>query len=155
MEDFGIDLNNEIGTRVDSIKKYNNETDTDIDYDKILKNLNNDMNKEFVRDIEKDLIKPSNFKKSNLKKKENFVTYLENVAPVPDIEINKNSTSIIKKNSDLLISILLFLLLNNKIMIEFMYKLPIIKSLESPYPNLILRTLIFGIILYCLKKFNL
>lgn len=54
------------------------------------------------------------------------------------------------------ICMLLFMVLNNKIIIEFIYdKLPYIQKIDSPYPNLILRTLFFGILLIIIKKFNL
>jgi hypothetical protein len=57
---------------------------------------------------------------------------------------------------DIFISILLFMLLNNKIVIEIIYNyIPAFQRMESPYPNLLLRTLIFGLILYLIKKFKL
>ncbi len=57
---------------------------------------------------------------------------------------------------EIIICMLLFMVLNNKIIIELIYdKIPWIKNVESPYPNLILRTIIFGLILILIKKFNL
>lgn len=57
---------------------------------------------------------------------------------------------------EIIICMLLFMVLNNKIIIELIYdKIPWIKSIDSPYPNLILRTFVFGIILILIKKFNL
>ncbi len=55
-----------------------------------------------------------------------------------------------------IILMLLFMVLNNKIVIEFIYdKIPYMQKFDSPYPNLIIRTLIFGIIFLVIKKFNL
>ncbi len=57
---------------------------------------------------------------------------------------------------EIIICMLLFMVLNNKIVIELIYdKIPWIQNIESPYPNLILRTIIFGLILILIKKFNL
>ena len=57
---------------------------------------------------------------------------------------------------EIIISMLLFMVLNNKIIIELIYnKLPIMQTWDSPYPNLLLRTIIFGLFLIIIKKFNL
>jgi len=57
---------------------------------------------------------------------------------------------------DLMVYVLLFVLLNNKFVIELIYdRVPFIKSVESPYPNLILRSIIFGVLIFLIKKFNL
>jgi hypothetical protein len=57
---------------------------------------------------------------------------------------------------EIVIYMLLFMVLNNKIMIELIYnRIPYMQQLDSPYPNLILRTIFFGIILIFIKKFNL
>jgi hypothetical protein len=57
---------------------------------------------------------------------------------------------------EIFICMLLFMILNNKIIIEFIYMyVPYIKIIESPYPNLILRTIFFGFFLLIIKKFNL
>lgn len=57
---------------------------------------------------------------------------------------------------EIIICMLLFMVLNNKIIIELIYdKLPYMKTFDSPYPNLIVRTFIFGITLILIKKFNL
>lgn len=57
---------------------------------------------------------------------------------------------------EIIISMLLFMVLNNKIIIEQIYnKIPYIQKIDSPYPNLVIRTLFFGIILFLIKKFNL
>jgi len=57
---------------------------------------------------------------------------------------------------EIIICMLLFMVLNNKLMIELIYnKIPYIQQLDSPYPNLIFRTILFGIMLIFIKKFNL
>jgi len=57
---------------------------------------------------------------------------------------------------EVIILMLLFMVLNNKIVIELIYdKIPYMNIIDSPYPNLIFRTLFFGIALITIKKFNL
>ena len=57
---------------------------------------------------------------------------------------------------EIVIYMLLFMVLNNKLMIELIYnKIPYMQQIDSPYPNLIFRTIFFGIILIFIKKFNL
>ncbi len=253
MEEFDIDLNEEVGTSVSALKKTNQienhnikNTETDIDYDKIMENLNNseinlnstndninniNKNKEiipdnynnkkinvnlidlpgtkkianqnnksnqsnqgnpinmnnFIKTLETDL---ENFKNINSNNK--FYNYQNNNEPLPsnltknmmisnnyekmtdvnykpDIniknepktEIETKTKKIIKKIEtfeyrDIMIFVLLFMLLNNKFIIEIIYnRFPYVKNIESPYPNLIIRSVIFGLLIYGLKKFNL
>jgi hypothetical protein len=71
---------------------------------------------------------------------------------IPNIELN--SGCIIHR--EIFISMLLFMIINNKIIIELIYNyIPSFQRMESPYPNLLLRTIIFGLILYLIKKFKL
>jgi hypothetical protein len=57
---------------------------------------------------------------------------------------------------DIIIYVLIFMLLNNKFVIELIYdRVPYIKTIESPYPNLILRSIVFGLLIFLIKKFNL
>lgn len=57
---------------------------------------------------------------------------------------------------DIVLYVLIFMLLNNKFVIELIYdRVPYIKTIESPYPNLILRSIIFGVLIFLIKKFNL
>ena len=59
------------------------------------------------------------------------------------------------KHRDILASVLLFMILNNKFIIEFIYdKIPYMKAFDSPYPNLVLRSIFYGLILLGLKKFS-
>jgi hypothetical protein len=49
-----------------------------------------------------------------------------------------------------------FILLNNPVIIKLIYdRVPYINIIKSPYPNLILRSLFFGILLLLIKKYNI
>jgi hypothetical protein len=53
-------------------------------------------------------------------------------------------------------NVLIFILLNNKFIIELIYdKIPFVKKYDSPYPNLLIRSALFGLIIWSLKKFNI
>lgn len=57
---------------------------------------------------------------------------------------------------DVIIYVLLFILLNNKFVIEFIYdRIPYVKTIDSPYPNLLIRGAVFGASIFLIKKFNL
>lgn len=56
---------------------------------------------------------------------------------------------------DIILYVLIFMLLNNKFIIGLIYRAPFIRTIASPYPNLIIRSLIFGLSIYLIKKFNL
>jgi len=82
--------------------------------------------------------------------------------PIQSIQKEETLVDNVKKffNSidfrEIVICLLLFMVLNNKIIIELIYnKIPYIQNIDSPYPNLLLRTVVFGIILIIIKKFNL
>ena len=157
MEDFDIDPNQEIGTSVSKIK---NTTETDIDYDKILDSLQNsetlktiskDVNiGQFVKNVELDLDKMnSNNISINLSQ--------DNIKPEnKNMEVNTQNVFDNFKHRDIVLYVLIFMLLNNKFIIEIIYdRIPFMKNINSPYPNLIIRGLLFGVIIYFIKKFNL
>lgn len=203
MNDFDIDLNGEIGTSVSTIKNKDQlkvNTDTDIDYDKLIDNIqnsetikqvaNNIKQKEvnidqFIKNVETDLDKMGNF---------NYLKDLPINEPLPanlskdmikhsnnqNQTDNSNEKTKINKDVDndilnflnkylkydglslgeygyIAIYLLLFMILNNKFIIELIYNIiPVLKKYNNPYPNLIIRTIIFGILLYFVKtKFNL
>lgn len=81
--------------------------------------------------------------------------------PTPEIKPTTNIDSVLDKivnfeHRDILVLCLLFILLNNKFIIEFVYdRFEFVRTVNSPYPNLLIRSLIFGIIIYIIKKFNL
>lgn len=117
-------------------------------------NMNN-----FVKTLEDNI---DNF---NFNKKTNNQTYIDDVDQIPQIESIKMIHSSNKQNNeqnkrtkfkyiDIMIYVLFFILLNNKFIIEIIYnKIPYMKTYESTYPNLILRSLIFGILVFIAKRF--
>lgn len=220
MEEFDLDFNQEIGTSVSKLKqkqpdnKYNDET-TDIDYDKIIKDLNNsdtisnqnqnfisnniidmkpkkeiNMN-QFARNLENDLEyfnnknqqinynvnqqfgpgpKPINYTPEMDKKKDQQLLEMLDSVPVSSIQLKGNPEPNVKNTSedsnsfdlisgeykDLLINLLLFMLLNNKFIIDFIQtRIPIINQTTNPLPNLIIRALLFAAIIFSIKKFIL
>jgi hypothetical protein len=128
-------------------------TDTDIDYDKIIENLNNsDLNnnnnnnniKKILENVEEDI------KKNNKK----------DILDDKCINNDNHNTNIYSSNlfnyeyKDIIILVLLFILINNEFIIDMINKnVSIIYSYT--FPNLIIRSLIFGIILLILKKYKL
>jgi hypothetical protein len=76
------------------------------------------------------------------------------VVPVTKIESSHTIKTPNNNYSDVAIYMLIFMLLNNKFIIELIYSIPYIKTISSPYPNLIIRSFSFGIVLFLLKKFN-
>jgi hypothetical protein len=126
------------------------------------------MNK-FVKNIEYNIDNidplPANFTKNMINQNINLETF----NPVPSIETIKIQptekqieeislyTKIVNwKYFDIILYILIFILLNNKFIIEIIYdKIPYMKTSESSYPNLIIRSLIFGMLIFLIKKFNL
>jgi hypothetical protein len=124
----------------------------------------------FIKELEYDLDNfnninlneplPVNFTKEMIPQKKIIVdTKQEIIDPI----IHQQSTSgVLTKfkaritNSnyrEILILMLLFMVLNNKVIIEIIYRVPYINNYNSPYPNLIIRTLLFGVILFLIKNF--
>jgi len=68
----------------------------------------------------------------------------------PVIEVVKTDNSI---NIELLIFILLFIVLNNKFVIDTINMIPYLFHVESIQPNLLIRGLIFGLLIYYYKKY--
>lgn len=179
MEEFDLDLNNMVGTKVSSLKD-NADVDTDIDYDNILDNLqisetNNcssgmcgkPMNN-FVKKVEKNLDNysnplPANYTK-NMESQNKLQTILPseiaNVVEPPKEKPNdtKNTFSDITckitklLNNEIFIYVLLFLLLNNNFVVNIINKIPQIVKLEKLHLNLLIRTVIFGVVIYFLKS---
>ena len=180
MEEFEFDSDNEIGTSVSKLKSGDildpttKITETD-DYEKIIettKSSNISQTRkinmgQFAKNMEMDLKKFNNFNDPyhnlssiELSSKDNFFD-----DPLP-INLNKQlireqdvvSSHTIKTPTnnyrDIAIYILIFMLLNNKFIIELIYSIPYIKTILSPYLNLAIRSFSFGIVLFFLKKFN-
>lgn len=130
----------------DKLPKFSYDIDNKIKPKKTKKksiNMNN-----FVRDLETNL--------ENLSKKPIQYDNINSINLKGNINNEKSSTfyeqCIEFKYLDIIFSILLFLLLNNKLSIETIYKIPYI---DSPYPNLIIRSIIFGLLLFLIKKYYL
>jgi len=109
------------------------------------------------RDIDTDIINSKNKSLPNIDSKEFF----EDVsAPVTEKPSIKKETIVITKNKislfEMIIIIIFFLLLNTKFMIQLVYSLNVLEL--NPHShfliNLIIRTLIFSIILYLIKKYS-
>ena len=87
--------------------------------------------------------------------------HMENSKPVENVitenkEENKSIFNTCNQYRDVFLYVLIFILLNNKFIIEIIYnKVPFIKTIDNPYPNLIIRSLIFGILIIVIKKYNL
>jgi hypothetical protein len=193
MEDFDLNMDNELGTSIVKLRE-NRESrgDSDIDYDKIIENLNStdlrtdqpiNINKEnpkknlninqLARNLETELENFSNNQPQPMNMTKNM---LKNMEPPKTNNLNsikikekftetKQESNVLSKeylfdllysNRELLIIMVIFMILNNKIIIEFIYdKAPLVKNYDSPYPNLIIRTLLFGLIVYLSKKYLL
>ena len=119
-----------------------------IDHDKILQDLDNDDNNNFIKDME-------NIVKNNKNLNDNYDNYHNDDNDNDDNDNknknkNKNKKKFFKKYSKLIISLLVFMLLNNKSIIELIYYIPFVK--DKIFLNLLIRTIIFGIILTLYKK---
>lgn len=123
------------------------------------------MNK-IVKNIESNI---DNFTKNTSNQNNNHQCsniQLENFSQIPQVETIKIKQSVDQKNEltkhikwdyfDVILYVLIFILLNNKFIIELIYDcVPYIKNIKSPYPNLLLRSLVFGVLIFLIKKFNL
>jgi len=123
----------------------------------------------FVKNIEYNIDNidplPANFTKNMINQNINLETF-NPVSSIETIKIQPTEkqieeislyTKIVNwKYFDIILYILIFILLNNKFIIEIIYdKIPYMKTSESSYPNLIIRSLIFGLLIFLIKKFNL
>jgi DNA-binding transcriptional regulator YiaG len=129
---------------------------------------------QFAKTLESDLENFQNFNlneplPSNLSKKmiskvnENFKPVVVNPKPVQIIEKldeeEKEESNYLTKilnfeNRDIILYVLIFMLLNNKFIIEFIYNnIPFVKKSDSTIPNLFLRSLLFGGSIFIIRKF--
>lgn len=155
MDEFGIDLDNSenIGTSVSKL----NETNLKKDY---IENFKNNLETEKLSTRPKKHINMDKIIKNIEMDINNFDDY--NNINVIQNPVEKNIDTIEDNNNNnieyknLIIYMLLFMLLNNKLIIEYVYKILVfIPILNSPVPNLILRTIIFGLVIYGSKKYFL
>ena len=180
MDDLEFDLDNMGGTSIDKLRNTNQDNDIEIDYSKILEDINDTNVNNVTCNSRDNMIKSIKSNNMSRKKKKNinmnsFVRNLETnlgnlnnsnnmnsdsikINDNPKIDNNLNNgyydTIINFKYMDILLSVLLFLLLNNKLSIETIYRIPNM-SLDNPYYNLIIRAIVFGILLFIIKKYYL
>ena len=165
-------------------KKYDNremfkdvQTDTKCKDCKDSKGKNFDINN-FVSDLENKLDNfdnidfqsgptPSNLNEDfkNHKKGKLIEKNIEKIGKINSDNINikpkkkhntldKKILKILVKRREPFIVLLLFILLNNKDLIELINRIPYIAEMNSDYPSLIIRGLMLGLIIYNLKKYS-
>jgi hypothetical protein len=113
-----------------------------INHEKILQDFDNDENQNFIKNME-ELIKKNNY---------NEIDEIDEIDEIEKIDKNKNEKkkNFYKKYNYIIISLLVFMLLNNKSIIELIYYIPFVK--DKIFLNLLIRTIIFGLILTLYKK---
>jgi hypothetical protein len=142
----------------------NNKPKRNVNMEELVKNIESDLDKMDNTHIPDPL--PINLNPNIIKTNKN-----KNKNPNINKNLNKNfkldqnnEINIMKslnkiynfKHRDIILYILLFMLLNNKFVIELVYeKVPFVKLLDNPYPNLLIRSILFGMLIYLIKKFNL
>ena len=133
MNEFNLDDNSEIGTSISKLK--NNRMKKNDNYE--LYNL--------IKDLENRL------EAIELSKCDSIQLDTEPEPTKQKYKITKNNKKINYIN--IIIFMIIFLLLNDKKTIEIIYNIPFINNKDSPYPNLIFRTLIFGLLFFIYDKF--
>jgi subtilase family serine protease len=132
----------------------------EINMNKIVRNIENNIDNYSRVNINEPL--PVNFSKNMFNSNQSQI--IESFSQIPSVETIKVNTQQVEKKGkkfgfkylDIFLYVLIFMLLNNKFIIELIYdRVPYIKSMDSPYPNLILRSIVFGILIFLIKKFNL
>jgi hypothetical protein len=146
MEDFDIDLSDVGGTNINNLDSYargRNKQPEAINFKDIDNKSKNNVNiNNLIRDLESDLKNHSNI----------------NVVPdIPDkpVKIVKPVEKTAKNDTiEILIYVLVFMILNNRFIIDIIFKyVPFIKTINNPYPNLIVRAIMFYLIVYAYKKY--
>ena len=143
MDEFNLDDNIEFGTSISKLKN-----------NKRMKSNNNDIFN-LIKDLE---IRLNNIEtKNNIETNNNLDTndYLQTNLESKEKEKIKEKNNMFFKYKNIIIYIIFFIILNNQYVIEFIYNFPYIKTLNSPYPNLIIRTLIFGLLIYLFRTFRI
>lgn len=130
MNEFNLDNDMEIGTSVSKLQK--------------IKTNENDLIS-LIKDLEDRL--------DNLEESKSVDTIQVSTEPKNINKTNKIIKNKTIKLSELIIYIIIFILLNNPFIVTIIHNLPYFKTLKNPYPNLILRTILFGLIIYLYKKY--
>lgn len=162
-EDFNLEdeLKNfdQMGSSIDKLdKKYSDrEMFKDIKTEGSCKDKNFNVTS-FVSDLEKKL---DNFDNIKFQPSSSNVNFVKSEKIEDSIKIKKKKNVLEKKVLNLLIEakepfiiILLFILLNNKDLIELINNIPYINYFNNDYPSLIIRGGILGLIIYNLKKYS-
>jgi hypothetical protein len=142
--------------RFQNVRTYNYNVPLPGNYSKNLLSVNNNS----IQKLEPMTnIKPpvnTNIEKTEENKKEPALSSGFSTAKIAPEKKRNSLLNIFNEYRDILIFVLFFILLNNKFIIGIIYdRFPYINKFESPYPNLIVRSLIFGILIFTIKKFNL
>lgn len=93
-----------------------------------------------------------------LSRKNTHLSDLHKMPASQSILYNEHFTDPIKlniKQNDyigIIIFVLIFMVLNNKFIIDLINKISYIKHISTDYPNLIIRSILFGIIIFYYKK---
>ena len=128
MNEFNFDDNSEIGT---SISKLKNKVKKNDNYElyNLIKNIEDRLDNLELSCCDSIQLEPEPKKKHKVNK---------------DKKINYRN---------IIIFMIIFLLLNDQKTIELIYNIPFINNKDSPYPNLIFRTLIFGLLFFIYDKY--
>lgn len=161
LSDIDIDYN----TLLDDI----NSTNHNINYDPHVNIPAHETRESVMKSIQSSNNSKKNKKNINMNSfVRNLETNIENLSKKnvneETVQINvpiKNDTSektiydqfMEFKYLDIVFSVLLFMVLNNKLTIETLYKLPYMNPDVTIFSNLLLRTIIFGLLLFLIKKY--
>jgi purine-cytosine permease-like protein len=144
MEEFNLDNNFEIGT---SISKLKNSNKKQTDYNDLLiliKNLSDRLDDIENNNIDSIQMIDKPIKKEKEKKKRTDLNHTSN-----NIKKEEKKCNFI----ELFVYIIIFILLNDQFTVKTIYNIPFFKNVNNPYPNLILRTILFGLLIYLYKKY--
>jgi hypothetical protein len=166
--DTDFELNDGMGTAISKLKNNPRYSDieVDIDYDTLIDDEQTQLNEpvnsinmsQMARNLENEL--------DNLDKKEDVEVVdtikVSNMVQPTKPKQNKEKTvehfnlnNIYSDYKDIILIVLIFMLLNNKFIIELIYRIPVLNRFNNPYINLLLRASIFGGIMYYIKTKNL
>lgn len=138
MDEFNFNNNAEIGSSIKNLKNDKVKQPDNNDLLLLIKNLSDKLDNIETKNVDVDSVQINN----PIKKEKKIV------------EINKSIKKETKINyKDIFVYMIIFILLTNTFIIGIIYNIPFIKNINSPYPNLFLRTLLFGLIVYLYKRY--
>jgi hypothetical protein len=177
MDDFDIDLSDIGGTNINNLNNSIQPSALDTirsDRNKLISNRqpdmidfkdNNNSNiyrpkkninmNNLIKNVESDLKKYSSIS-DDILGNDNIPTAI-NEQPKKKVVIKSTKTQPIRSNNDMievLIYILIFMILNNKFIIDLIFNfVPYMNSFNNTYPNLLIRSVIFGLLVFIYKKY--